>query len=75
MSSIVEPQCMSCTRWRSPFETGLDQQTCEAFPEGIPNQIWKGLVDHRQPYRGDHGLRWSDNGEGFPEHTLVRGRA
>jgi hypothetical protein len=44
-------QCISCAR----FE-GFGK--CEAFPEGIPNEIMSGEFDHRQEHEGDHGLRW-----------------
>lgn len=32
--------------------------TCEAFPDGIPAKIWYDGRDHRQPYRGDGGVRF-----------------
>lgn len=65
------PQCVLCARWRSPLDGGPENQTCEAFPKAIPQQIWQGKADHRQPFDGDHGLRWtSRNGADFPEKAL-----
>jgi hypothetical protein len=43
---------------------------CDAYPEEIPEAILKNLVDHRQPYEGDHGIRWELHPD-FPEGTNI----
>ena len=35
-----------------------DEDTCEAFPEGIPLPIFIGEVRHDEPYNGDSGIRF-----------------
>lgn len=37
---------------------------CAAFPSGIPDLIALDVFDHRQPYPGDHGIRWEPNAPG-----------
>lgn len=61
-------QCSRCTQFRSPFDNpGATDASCAAFPEGIPDKVYSNELDHRQPIDGDHGIRWTDDGRGYPE--------
>lgn len=72
MTSGPRSQCDTCVRFRSPLSRpGATGPFCEAFPEGIPDEVYENTVDHRQPVAGDHGIRWSSNGEPFPEWALA----
>jgi len=42
-------QCLQCVH----FEGGT---ICRAYLQGIPDIIWDGTHDHRQPYKGDNGI-------------------
>ena len=42
-------QCLMCRRDRM-------DGTCEAYPEGIPQEILRNDVDHNEPFKGDQGL-------------------
>ena len=63
------PICILCTRLHPTWTKGFDnpnptpddyrgQWTCDAFPDGIPDEIITNRTDHRQPYQGDGGMRF-----------------
>lgn len=57
------PICASCSRFSPALSDWFEEEetggpTCAAFPDGIPDPILYGEVDHREPYPGDRGLRW-----------------
>lgn len=43
--------CWGCTHARPG-------RTCDAFPEGIPEALWKSYRGHRTPYPGDNGIQF-----------------
>lgn len=56
--SRIPIMCDFCSRgnW------GEGAKGCQAFPDGIPEEILRGYFDHREPYPGDNGIRF----EPFP---------
>ena len=51
--AAAHSQCAACTH--------LDRQQpaaqqCDAFPSGIPEEIWLNKVMHTSSYPGDHGI-------------------
>lgn len=57
--SMLSQQCALCTRRRP-------DDTCEAFPSGIPEIIAAGFVDHSEPYNGDGGMQFEPLVPGSP---------
>lgn len=47
--------CTNCKHFDLSTDTGKTRR-CDAFPKGIPNEIWLGENDHQKPYPGDHGI-------------------
>lgn len=54
--SAAAPICVVCKRLRETTEKSW--MACDAYPRGIPDAILESRVDHRKPYRGDHGLQF-----------------
>jgi|TARA_B100000315_G_scaffold188970_1_gene178788 hypothetical protein len=48
----------------------LDEDTCQAFPEGIPDEIWLSGHDHREPFKGDGGLQFEPRAGVDLTHTF-----
>lgn len=51
------PDCFRCAHYTGDQAT-IAGSKCKAFPDGIPNSIILGDVDHDKPIDGDHGFRF-----------------
>lgn len=47
------PVCMKCKHYHR--SSGA---LCNAFPEGIPDEIWYHRNPHTAPFPGDHGIQF-----------------
>lgn len=78
MTTQPAPQCLACRHWISPLgppgaadDVAEPTQICDAFPHGIPDDIWSNRIDHRKSQPGDNGIRWEADGDAeFPEYAM-----
>jgi len=59
---VYSEVCMGCRHWREAPWLQQQQRVCAAFPDGIPDAIWRGDNTHRAPYPGDNGTQWEPRG-------------
>jgi len=56
------PQCYFCRHVR---QDGIPREwRCAAYPDGIPEEILRWKVDHRDAYPGDRGIRFEADADG-----------
>ena len=49
------PICLRCKHYNRRDHTKL---SCKAYPNGIPKVILRSEINHRKPYKGDHGIQF-----------------
>jgi len=54
-------QCISCYWYIGGISGG--NHACFAFPEGIPLGIFRGEIDHSDPYPGDNNIQRREDPE------------
>lgn len=52
MTIPIRPICLGCKHFRPDAST----LTCDAFPDGIPKDIYESRSDHRRRHVGDNGI-------------------
>ncbi len=67
--------CLFCTRRGELVDRGgqFPTPTCEAFPDGVPDEIWLDMFDHRNPFPGDNGILFEGDARRFELSLNTRG--
>jgi len=59
------PICWGCRHFH-------EDNTCRAFPRGIPKPILIDRADHTKPYPGDRGIQFEPKKSGAYNHPTRR---
>ena len=51
-------KCETCKHYR--LNDDKPYATCDAFPDGIPREIFAEEKDHIEPYKGDNGIMFEE---------------
>jgi hypothetical protein len=51
--------CLSCAHVYDGEEDDRGRLVCEAFPDGIPDDIYLGKNPHTEPFPGDGGIMFT----------------
>jgi len=54
---IADSQCLKC-KWF--WKKDLTGNKCDAFPKGIPGDIWFNRHSHTFSYKGDKGILFKE---------------
>jgi hypothetical protein len=55
--SFETPACLDCKHYHRS-DSGPVAFACDAFPDGIPDEILLHRNPHTAPFPGDHGLQF-----------------
>jgi len=56
IESDLYMQCLNCVHYKGGLPN--EPKICDAFPDGIPQEIIDGDFDHSKPYPGDNDIRF-----------------
>ena len=61
----VMSECFMCKHALKRRDKFKPFDVCDAFPNGIPEEIFSGKVLHHSPYPNDKGIQYEE----FIDHT------
>jgi len=56
------PLCLTCQYFNDKEKLTNEGYVaiCQAYPNGIPKEIFFEAYDHRKPFKGDHGITFKE---------------
>ncbi len=63
---FISPTCSTCVHLRL-----VTTPSCDAYtePDSIPEEIWNGDNDHREPFPGDHNIHYEHFAEALSKQA------
>lgn len=59
---LIFSRCLDCQHFKGKDEE--ERFICEAFPNGIPEDVFWNKIDHTENTEGDNGIKYQER-EGF----------
>ena len=69
--SRLAPLCQYCIHYRGT-DPKYGSCVCDAFPKGIPDEIYLYNYDHRLPFPNDNGIRLEPNPKYYSDENEFR---
>jgi hypothetical protein len=70
MVNVIHHGCGCCLHFRG-WKESIYKNHCDAFPDGILDEIELGIFDHRQPHPDDKGIQFEMNPDKEDERVYV----
>lgn len=70
MAKVIHFGCACCLHFRGGSKSTY-KFYCEAFPDGIPDEIENSLFDHRKPHPNDKGIQFEMNPDKEDQRVYV----
>jgi hypothetical protein len=55
LMKVAVPPCRKCNNFWEPKRRST-RYRCNAYPDGIPIEVWLGYVSHTKTYKNDNGI-------------------
>lgn len=56
----IMSECFMCKHALKRRDKSKPFDVCDAFPNGIPREIFSGKVLHHTPYQNDNGIQYEE---------------
>ncbi len=58
LDGLFDSICPVCKHYHGNNQIEFLIGTCDAYPDGIPIEVWKREINHIEPYSQDNGIQF-----------------